>query len=209
MKKYDTQQFDLPNEEWRDFVRYPQTRGVYYISNLGRYKRRFKKRFNYSQGASQIHGYKYVCISIEGENIANPKIHDLIAEAFIRPIDFDKEECHHINHIRSDNRLQNLQILTKEEHRGDPITSKKKSNALKGHQGWNEGKKHSEETKQKMREAKLGKKQSEETKRKRSNSLKGHIVTEETRQKISIANKTRRKRAINTNNQILLLRSNN
>lgn len=47
------------------------------------------------------------------------------------------------------------------------------------------GKRHTEETKEKMRMAKIGEKQTEETKQKRSVSLKGHIVTDETRAKIS------------------------
>lgn len=44
---------------------------------------------------------------------------------------------------------------------------------------------HSEETKQKIREALNGKKQSEESKRKKSEKLKGRIFSKETRKKIS------------------------
>lgn len=51
------------------------------------------------------------------------------------------------------------------------------------------GKKHSEESKQKMRETKIGKIPNEETRKKMSESGKGRIVSEETRKKLSELNK--------------------
>lgn len=60
---------------------------------------------------------------------------------------------------------------------------------LKGHVPWNKGKKHSEETIKKLREASLGKKHSEETKQKLSKAFKGRIFTDEWKQKISEAKK--------------------
>ena len=60
---------------------------------------------------------------------------------------------------------------------------------------WITGKKHSEETKEKIRQTKIGeknpmygKKNSQETIKKKSESMKGHIVSKETKNKISIAN---------------------
>jgi hypothetical protein len=51
--------------------------------------------------------------------------------------------------------------------------------------------KHSEETKEKIRQSKIGHKQSEETKLKRSESLKGRVFSIETREKISTASKNK------------------
>lgn len=50
------------------------------------------------------------------------------------------------------------------------------------------GKKHSEESKQKMSEAHKGKKQTEETKQKKSKALKGRKISEEQKQRISQLN---------------------
>ena len=62
---------------------------------------------------------------------------------------------------------------------------KKISKTLKGNTPWNKGKKTSQDTKEKLRLAKLGKKQSEETKKRRSISLQGHKVTRKTKRKIA------------------------
>lgn len=62
------------------------------------------------------------------------------------------------------------------------------SNKKRGISIWPNGRKFSEETKQKMAIAQQNRKRkplSEETKRKLSEKLKGHIISEETRQKIS------------------------
>ena len=97
-------------------------------------------------------------------------------------------DIHHIDENKMNNSLSNLVYLTHSEH-------------TKMH---NKGKKLSEETKQKMSEAKKGKhfsdehkrkisetkkNMSEETKRKLSEALKGKILSEETKKKISEAKK--------------------
>lgn len=42
--------------------------------------------------------------------------HDLIMECFIGRWLNDNEVVHHKNHIRNDNRIENLQLMTKQEH---------------------------------------------------------------------------------------------
>lgn len=62
-------------------------------------------------------------------------------------------ELDHINTIRTDNRLENLRCVNRSENMLNPITREHNSEAQKGKCPWNKGKKHSEETKQKMSES--------------------------------------------------------
>ena len=90
---------------------------------------------------------------------------------------------HHIDHNKMNNSLENLVYMTKSQH------------SKIHHKGENHpfyGKHHSEETKQKMSEAKKGEKHplygkqlSEETRRKMSEAKKGEKLSEETKGKIS------------------------
>jgi len=70
-------------------------------------------------------------------------------------------------------------------------TRKKLSESHKGQVPWNkgkkigQGKKHSEESKQKMSEAKIGKKHTEESKQKMSEARLGKHMSDETKRKIS------------------------
>lgn len=58
-------------------------------------------------------GYYYV--QIGGKNYL---IHRLVASAFIKPLKRGDRslQVHHINEDKSDNRVENLQILTMQEH---------------------------------------------------------------------------------------------
>ena len=106
MKKYDTEQFDLPNEEWRDLVHYPQTKGIYFISNLGRYKRIYKNGMTYySLGCNMGRNYKRLDLRINGIRVGRPQIHDLVAEAFIRPFDHNIEVVHHLSEVKDQNNV--------------------------------------------------------------------------------------------------------
>ena len=92
------------------------------------------------------------------------------------------EVIHHKNGDSSDDRIENLQKITRSEHTGL-------------HNIGNQyflGKYHTDKTKQKMSEAKLGKNHpmygkhhTDETKQKISDKMLGHIVSDETKQKIS------------------------
>lgn len=109
---------------------------------------------------------------------------------------------HHKDHNSMNDRLDNLQIMTKSEHtihhhtgiKQSDECKRKKSEKLKGRVFTEETKmKMSKsakkrginiETRQKMALARIGHVVTEETRQKISNSKKGHIVTEETRQKL-------------------------
>ena len=54
-------------------------------------------------------------ISYKGKNIAQPYIHDVVAEAFIGPMKED-EIVHHRNRNKHDNNLENLKIQNSSEH---------------------------------------------------------------------------------------------
>lgn len=68
------------------------------------------------------------------------------------------------------------------KHSAESIEKLKLAN--KGQIAWNKGKTISEETKQKIRLAKLGKPRSEDARKKISNSLMGHKFSDETKQKL-------------------------
>ena len=99
-------------------------------------------------------------------------------------------DIHHLDENKMNNSLSNLVYLTHAEHaklhqKGIKLseeTKQKISDARKGI-------KFSEETKQKMSEAQKGKKLSEKTKQKLSEAQKGIKFSEETKQKISEAKK--------------------
>lgn len=92
------------------------------------------------------------------------EVHKMIAHSFWG---YKKGfDIHHLNQIKTDNRLENICYLTRGEHRKLHMTGKK----------YGLGKKHvfkhSEESKQKMSRAKKGKKRSEQVKQKIRNSIK-------------------------------------
>ena len=131
--KANTEQFDLEGEEWRVFTKYPQVRGKYFISNFGRYKSKMKNdKFYYSLGGKK-NGYYALTILYKGKKIDEPYMHDIVAEAFIGPMN-KGEIVHHINGIKTDNNIQNLKIQTASQH-------------VRHH---NEGKIQSQETKVKI-----------------------------------------------------------
>lgn len=72
-----------------------------------------------------------------------------------------------------------------------PEVIEKMSKSLLGKPAWNKGKKgcFSEETREKMRSAKIGKKQSPEVVAKRAALMTGRITSEQTKEKLSIARK--------------------
>ena len=137
MRYYKTEQYDLPNEEWRDLPNYPTTKGLYWVSNFGRYKSKLKNgKFYYSFGSGIEGDYKYLTIYHNKVRISRVSMHDLVAQAFIGPVDYSTEIVHHISQIRDQNNVQNLIILKESEH-------------IKYHRP-HLGKKHTKQTKLKM-----------------------------------------------------------
>jgi hypothetical protein len=66
------------------------------------------------------HGYLYFVLSVNG-NRKTMKAHRLVALAFIEnPL--NKPTINHLNGIRSDNRVSNLEWATQKEQANDPLT---------------------------------------------------------------------------------------
>lgn len=115
-------------EEW---VEIKNSENQYQISTEGKVAslkygdKRIKKPFRDKDG------YLSIGLSI-GNRVITKKVHHLVVENFIRDFDKKTEQVNHINHVRDDNRLQNLEIVTKQQHRKDPITIENMKKAFKG-----------------------------------------------------------------------------
>ena len=153
-------------EIWKDINGYD---GVYQVSNKGRvrsFNRHGKGNYrNYKpiilKSCVSKHGTSpYARVSLCSDKMRPTPVHRLVAETFI-PNPENKPEVNHINGIKTDNRVENLEWVTKSE------------NSQHAHKNglaycWNKGKTgvYSEETLQKMSEIRKGIPLSEETKAK-------------------------------------------
>lgn len=100
----------LIQEEWRPVPNYI---GLYDASNFGRVRNlKFEKVRILKQ--HEINGYLHVCLWKNG-NYKNFYTHRLVYEAFNDEIP-DGYEINHINEIKTDNSLWNLNIMTPKEN---------------------------------------------------------------------------------------------
>ena len=110
------------SEEWRDV---PSFMGVLQASNMGRIKRLSKYRNTKGGGkaympekilaqAISTYGYYKLCISIDAKRY-DLLAHRLIAEAFI-PNPDSKHQINHINGIKTDNSIKNLEWVSSIEN---------------------------------------------------------------------------------------------
>ena len=112
-------------EIWKDIKGYE---GLYQISNLGNVKALEKIR-NWNARGKQLksvlkekilipvdrNGYSYI-ILWKDNKIKNCRVHRLVAQAFIENPQ-SKLEVNHINGIKDDNSIKNLEWVTSEENR--------------------------------------------------------------------------------------------
>lgn len=104
---------DLSGEIWVDI---PEYEGIYLVSNMGRVKvlaRARKKSFIMKQWLNQ-NGYLQLLL-IKGEKPKRFGVHRLVCLSFL-PNPADKPQINHINFIRTDNRLVNLEWCTCKEN---------------------------------------------------------------------------------------------
>jgi len=110
-------------EEWRDIKGYE---GLYKISNLGNVKsmprvcvrnngRTYTNSKEYILCQNLKHGWYYQVKLSNAGRYKTKLVHRLIAEAFI-PNPFNKPDINHINCIKNDNRIENLEWCTHTEN---------------------------------------------------------------------------------------------
>lgn len=112
-------------EIWKDIKGYER---LYQVSNLGRIKSLERKVISYNRGrtyertypekilkqAKDKDGYVQVNLSKNGKGRTR-KVHRLVAQAFISNFE-EKPEVNHINGIRDDDRVDNLEWCTSSEN---------------------------------------------------------------------------------------------
>lgn len=109
-------------EQWRTINGYE---GYYEISSLGRVRsvsrvillgnnRKQNLKGRILKTRVNDRGYVYVGLSKEGKR-KSLRVHRLVAEAFLKN-PFNKPQINHINEIKTDNTVSNLEWVTQEEN---------------------------------------------------------------------------------------------
>lgn len=132
---------NIENKEvWKDVLGYE---GLYKVSNLGRVKSLINNERILSPSHS-LNGYRQIKLSKSG-NIKCHFVHRLVWSAFNGEIP-DKLVINHLNEVRDDNRLENLECITVQQNNtyGSRIQRSIQSAKLSG------GNKRSEETRLKI-----------------------------------------------------------
>ena len=113
----------MAEEIWKDVEGYE---GLYQVSNLGRVKS-LSKNWCHKKEIILIprkinSGYVFTTLFKNGKS-KNITIHRLVAKAFI-PNPLKKEQVNHINGIKTDNRIENLEWCTREENKIHALITK-------------------------------------------------------------------------------------
>lgn len=98
------------NEVWKDIKGYPG----YQISNYGRIWSS-KQHGRYMKPSPNNRGYLQINLIAKNGKRKKELVHRLVAIAFIDNPE-GKPEVNHINHIRDDNRVENLEWVSKSEN---------------------------------------------------------------------------------------------
>lgn len=112
-------------EQWKDVVGYE---GLYEVSNLGNVRNKqtgkvLKPKLGKRWGYYMVNLYK-------DNKISTKTIHRLVALAWIPRVDGDKDQINHINEIKTDNRVENLEWCTVEYNNAYGTHNERSYNAL-------------------------------------------------------------------------------
>lgn len=111
-------------EEWRDVV---GSSGIYQISSLGRVRSKtrtimrsdgkpYKRRGQIMKAVKCREGYMKCGLRIEGIYV-NKLVHRMVAESFLNPDKLDRfNVVDHIDGVKTNNNLENLQVITASEN---------------------------------------------------------------------------------------------
>lgn len=127
-------------EIWRDVVGYE---GLYQVSNWGRVKSYLRGKERILKPVLENNGYYSVNLYKKGK-LKKFSLHRLVVETFLGEISSGLV-VNHLNEIKTDNRLENLEIVTQRENVNHGTRNMRISEALKGQ-------KFSEEHKRKISE---------------------------------------------------------
>lgn len=111
-KYLDTSSTDSYNlDEFVEISNYPN----YMVSNKGQiYSKIFRRLL---KPIKNENGYLYICLSNTEHKPSkrNWYVHQLVAQLFLEPID-GKDQVNHINRIKTDNRVENLEFVNASEN---------------------------------------------------------------------------------------------
>jgi len=103
----------METEIWKDIKDYE---GLYQISNLGRVKSLYFNNERILKVQQKTNGYFIVSLCKDAIN-KTKKVHQLVAIAFLGHIPCGNNlVVDHINRIKTDNHLENLQVITHREN---------------------------------------------------------------------------------------------
>lgn len=106
-------------ENWKEIVNYE---GLYEVSDMGRIKSMCRwcwnghGRFLRKEKIKKVHKKDYYRVQLSSHNVRKLfLVHRLVAQAFIGDCP-EEEEVNHKNGVKTDNRIENLEYVTKSEN---------------------------------------------------------------------------------------------
>ena len=105
-------------DEWRQLARFPR----YDVSTMGRFRRRSTMRI--VTGTLAHNGYVHIGLIVDGKQ-RWALAHRLVAETFLEPPTEKQTDVNHRNKVRADNRLSNLEWVTRSQNMRHAVGKKK------------------------------------------------------------------------------------